>query len=167
VLHHRLRYDRETGEEGSLTAADRRFEINTGEVTSKILDGEAIIINLNDGLYYSLDGTGAVVWGMAAAGHDADEIAGELAARFGAPPDGARADVERILEELVAERLLVPAREEGSAEPAATEDLPSGGGYRPPKLEKYTDMSDMLALDPPLPGIRDVPWQAPEGRESD
>ncbi len=147
-----------------LTAANRRLRVNTGEVTAKILDGEAIIINLTDGVYYSLEGTGAVLWAMAATGRDAQEIAGELGARFDVLPDGALADVERVLEELVTEGLLVPGDGDGTPGPAP-EDLPSGGAYVSPKLEKYTDMSEMLALDPPLPGIRDVPWQAPEGRE--
>jgi hypothetical protein len=28
-------------------------------------------------------------------------------------------------------------------------------------LEKYTDLSDLLALDPPMPGIRDIPRHMP------
>jgi hypothetical protein len=131
-------------------------------VSAQILEGEAIIINLNDGAYYSLDGPGAVVWAMAIAGSSAAEIAAELGARYGVAPEGARADVERVLEQLLAERLLVPGTEDGAAG-RVPDDLPSGGEYVPPRLEKYTDMSEMLALDPPLPGIRDVPWQAPEG----
>jgi len=30
-----------------------------------------------------------------------------------------------------------------------------------PRLDKYTDMQEMLALDPPLPGIEDIPWEPP------
>ncbi len=32
------------------------------EVASKVIDGEAIIINLANGVYYSMDKVGALVW---------------------------------------------------------------------------------------------------------
>jgi hypothetical protein len=144
---------------------DPRFRVNSDEVTSKILDGEAIIINLSDGVYYSLVGPGTVVWAMASAGSGAEEIAGELIARYGETSDDVRADVESLLEKLAAERLLVPAPE-GAAAGAVPEELPSGGDYATPELEKYDDMSDMLALDPPLPGVRDLPWQTREESQS-
>ena len=144
---------------------DPRFRVNSDEVTSKILDGEAIIINLSDGVYYSLVGPGTVVWAMASAGSGAEEIAGELIARYGETSDDVRADVDSLLEKLVGERLLVPAAE-GAAGGAVPEELPSGGDYSTPELEKYDDMSDMLALDPPLPGVRDLPWQTHEDSQS-
>jgi hypothetical protein len=147
-----------------LRSSDPRFRVNSEEVTSKILDGEAIIINLSDGVYYSLVGPGTVVWAMASAGSGAEEIAGELIARYGETSDDVRADVESLLEKLVAERLLVPAAEGDAAGPVP-EELPSGGDYATPELEKYDDMSDMLALDPPLPGVRDLPWQTHEDRQ--
>ena len=75
-----------------------------------MLDGEAVVINLTDGVYYSLDGTGALAWAMAVTGASAGEIAGEIAGRYGAPLESVRADVNRLLEKLVAERLLLPAR---------------------------------------------------------
>jgi hypothetical protein len=144
---------------------DQQFRVNSAEVTSKILDGEAIVINLSDGVYYSLVGPGAVVWAMAIAGSGAQKIADELISRYGDTADDVLLDVESLLDKLAAERLLVPAEEGEAAEPVA-DDLPSGGDYSPPELEKYTDMSDMLALDPPLPGIRELPWQAHEGSQS-
>ena len=129
-----------------------------------MLDGEAVVINLTDGVYYSLDGTGALAWAMAVTGASAGEIAGEIAGRYGAPLESVRADVNRLLEKLVAERLLLPGAPD-DAPGTLPEGLADHGDYAPPELERYTDMSEMLALDPPLPGIRDVPWQDPESGE--
>jgi hypothetical protein len=140
---------------------DQQFRVNSAEVTSKILDGEAIVINLSDGVYYSLVGPGAVVWAMAIAGSGAQKIADELISRYGDTADDVLHDVESLLDKLAAERLLVPAAEGDAAGPVP-EELPSGGDYATPELEKYDDMSDMLALDPPLPGVRDLPWQTHE-----
>ena len=31
--------------------------------------------------------------------------------------------------------------------------------YKSPQLHIYTDMEDLLALDPPTPGFADIPWK--------
>jgi hypothetical protein len=143
---------------------DHRYRVNKDEITAKVLDGEAIVINLTDGVYYSLEGTGALAWAMAVTGSSAKEIAAELAGRYHAPLESVRADVDHLLEQLMAERLLLPGAPD-DAPGTLPEGLVESGDYAPPELEKYTDMSEMLALDPPLPGIRGVPWQDPESGE--
>jgi hypothetical protein len=62
-----------------------RFRVNDKFVTSKMIDGEAIIINLNTGMYYSLDKTGAVVWMLISGGYSVDETADVLSSRFSLP----------------------------------------------------------------------------------
>ncbi len=39
-----------------------RFRVNTPTVTHETIDGEAVIINLDSGSYYSLVDVGATVW---------------------------------------------------------------------------------------------------------
>ena len=34
--------------------------------------------------------------------------------------------------------------------------------YEIPKLNIYRDMGDLLALDPPVPGLGDTPWKDPD-----
>jgi hypothetical protein len=128
------------------------------DVTSKVVAGEAIIINLSDGTYYSLESTGAAVWAMAGAGHNAEEIAEELARRFAAGDADVGADVERLLAQLQEEGLLAP--DDTATAGPYSDELGEGEAYAAPALEKYTDMADLLALDPPMPGIREEPWQA-------
>jgi hypothetical protein len=142
---------------------DQRYHVNTEDVTSKIVEGEAIIINLSDGAYYSLAGSGAVAWALLNAGSSADEIAGELAARYDADAATVGPDVMRLLDSLAEERLVVAGELSGTP-PALNADVAACGAYEAPQLEKYSDMSDLLALDPPMPGIRDIPWQAPDSR---
>jgi len=47
-------------------------------------------------------------------------------------------------------------QEPGSA--AASQPAPQGAkaAYAPPALNIYRDMQDLLALDPPMPGLRDI-----------
>src|SRR3954447_25886377 len=92
-----------------MSVSDNRLRANDAECAAKVLDGEAVIINLLNGTYYSLDKAGAVVWELSAAGHTIAEIVDGVAARYDVETARALADVERLIDELLAERLLVPA----------------------------------------------------------
>ncbi len=59
-----------------------RICVNEREVAAKVIDGEAIIINLTKGTYYSLEGVGGAAWSMLAAGHSLDEAAQTLAKHY-------------------------------------------------------------------------------------
>jgi len=147
-----------------MPGSEDRLRANDAECAAKVLDGEAVIINLLNGTYYSLDKAGAVVWELAASGGTVSEIAGGVSARYDVDASRARQDVERLVAELVAERLLVPAN--GAA--ASTADAPSASGngrlpYEAPMLTTYRDMADLLALDPPMPRLEDIVWDDPSG----
>jgi hypothetical protein len=126
-----------------------------GNLASTIIDGDAVLVNLATGIYYSLDDTAGAVWQMIEKGHSVGDIGERLAARYETTPAQALADVEKLMTKLLAEKLIAltgtPAP--AVAEPAAERRLP----YRTPELDLYTDMSDLLALDPPMPGLPEFP----------
>jgi hypothetical protein len=129
-----------------------RFRINEKLVTSKMIDGEAIIINLSNGMYYSLDKTGALVWLLVGASSSVGEAADLLSKRFSTPVAQVREDISNLVKDLVAQNLVVPA----DSTTAATKivlDPPAGEPYVTPVLNTYDDMGDVLALDPPLPQV--------------
>lgn len=140
-----------------------RLVCNTREVAVKVFDGEAIFINLSTGVYYSLDRVGATVWEMIAGHHTVAAMVDALTAQYEVSGDQARTDVERLLGELLQENLVsvstadpVPStRSEPGPEPRAA--------YASPTLNVYRDMGDLLALDPPMPGLKDIPWGGSAG----
>ena len=134
-----------------------RLVVNPTEVSAKVLDGEAVIINLSTGVYFSSSGAGALAWALLQAGHDRTGIAGEVAARYGEPVERVDADLGPFLDDLQAHALAVPGEADG--EPGPVEVDLGDAPYGPPVLEVYTDMSDLLALDPPMPGLSDIPWE--------
>ncbi len=139
---------------------ESRFRINEKEVTAKVIDGEAIIINLAKGLYYSLDKTGAVVWSLIAAGHSLHECSELVSSRFSEPVDRVRDDLTALLGELVGHDLVKPV--DGVVPDAGVTLVPpSGDPYETPVLNTYDDMADVLALDPPLPQVEfeNESWQ--------
>lgn len=137
----------------------RRVRLNEEEAVAKLVDGEAILINLVTSIYYSMEGTGALIWSSIEAGEPLDAIAAELASSFDVAEPQARADVDRLVAELLEQRLVVP--DEGSAGAVSTDRMRPTvkSPYAAPKLNTYTDMGNLLALDPPVPGFELISWE--------
>jgi Coenzyme PQQ synthesis protein D (PqqD) len=145
---------------------DAHFSPNASEVAAEVIDGEAILINLSTGVYYSLDGTGGLAWEMIAAGRSLGEVAGALAGRYRVSAEQTVADVLQLADHLLREGLVQPAA--GEPAPAPQTAAPAGEAmpYTSPTLTIYRDMGDLLALDPPMPGLQDLPWEGDTGRPS-
>lgn len=130
----------------------------TDRVAAKVMDGEAVIIDLESGVYYSLSDVGGRVWELMEAGCSLHRIARAVHEEFGIELERAAADLRTLFAHLSEERLVVDAGERH--EPASLPP-PSGvvtGAYAPPVLQVFRDMQDLLALDPPMPGLKDIPW---------
>jgi hypothetical protein len=128
----------------------------SGEIAAKVIDGEAIIMNLSNGMYYSMDQVGAAIWTLAESGHTVGRIGEVLAARFGIDRQTANRDVADLIEHLASEELVVVSENGGSHGAPADAPIPEfdeGQPYTPPVLNRYDDMADLLALDPPMPGL--------------
>jgi hypothetical protein len=141
---------------------DKRFALNDNECASKVIDGEAVIINLSNGTYYSLENVGAHVWELLGNGLPIARIVESVTAHYDVTREQAVADVQQLIDELIAEKLLLPANDST----VATEAPLSGNGkrldYVTPALVTFRDMAALLALDPPLPRLEDVVWNEPE-----
>jgi hypothetical protein len=126
---------------------------NEKEVAAKVMDGEAILINLSTGAYYSTGSSGGFIWSLIETHMPIHAIATALANRYEVQRPQAEADVLRLCEELRVEGLISVSA--GDA-PVGVEPPVTGGerlAYQRPALEKFTDMAEMFALDPPLPGL--------------
>jgi hypothetical protein len=118
-----------------------------------------IAIDLDRGRYYSLLGAAARVWGSIVAGQSAHEI---LAAVRPAP-DAGSLDVSLLgfLDALLAEQLIRPVQAEAPA-PASPASLEP---WSPASLrfERFTDMQDLLILDPIHEVDDEAGWPKPLG----
>lgn len=131
----------------------RHLKPNTAEVAAKVVEGEAILINLTNGMYYSMDSVGGFIWSLIEGKHDLEAISAAVAQRYDVAADTAKQDVEALTQQLLDEKLVVPAEGEAPARPAETEAAPATEAYAAPQLDKYDDMVDLFALDPPLPEL--------------
>ena len=109
-----------------------------------------------------MDKVGALVWEQLQAGHSLEGVITVVARQYDVTPDQAELNVRELLQELIQENLVVPFDNGNApsveATPQSSDKLP----YEFPKLNIYRDMGDLLALDPPVPGLGDTPWKEPE-----
>jgi hypothetical protein len=145
---------------------ESRLRPRVKDVAAQVMDGEAILINLGTGMYYSLGGAGAAAWALIEGEHTLGEISQALCAQFVAPdPETVEADVVRLANDLLQEELVEVSDREAPA-PAGSppeEKLP----YTPVSLQSYSDMQDLLALDPPMPGVDDAGWETEPDEAAD
>ena len=145
-----------------MLAPNNRFTLNETECASKVIDGEAVIINLSNGTYYSLEKVGAHVWELLGNGWTIAGIRESVTAHYDVGTDRATDDIEQLIGELVAENLLLPAGDDAIAPDKSQSSNGTRLEYVAPALVTYRDMADLLALDPPLPRLEDVVWTEPE-----
>lgn len=78
-------------------------------VHARRFDGETVILDLSRGEYFSLDGVGGAIWDALEQGLSRAEVVERLSAQYDSEVETIRADVDRIIGELLASGLLVEA----------------------------------------------------------
>ncbi len=130
------------------------FRINTPLVASQAIDGETVMIHFETGCYYSSDNLGAEIIGLLGDKKSVRRIANELASRYAGAPELIENAVVQFVGRLEEEQLIVElsaTTEDGSGQtPVLEESAPPSGQltFEPPVLQKYTDLEDLLMLDP-------------------
>ena len=124
-----------------------RYAANHPAVVDEMIDGEAVVIDLRSGNYYSLVESAAVIWASLATRPTHDEVAEYLGRVYDAEPEQCFAVSGGFLDLLLSEGLI--AQVDGDAEPSAAPALPAAVGPLPePRLEKFDDMQQLILLDP-------------------
>ena len=136
--------------------------MNTPMVTHETIDGEAVIINLDSGNYYSLVDVGSFIWGLIEQGASTSELQSLVSQSY----QGNAADIDQgvqdLLVQLQQESLIVPVDGPATFD---TQVQPSSNGhekpsFNPPSLNKYSDMQELLLLDP-IHDVDEAGWPMP------
>lgn len=124
------------------------FKVSGPHVAAKLMDGELVVINLRNGLYYSTIGVGVRIWQGVENGASVEQITDDIVHRFAVEGDQAAPDVTAFIGKLETESLV----EATDAEPVAptTEAGIERQPYESPSLTTFDDMEETFALDPPL-----------------
>ena len=141
---------------------NQRFRVNTPMVTHETIDGEAVIINLDSGNYYSLVDAGSFIWGLIEQGASMSELQNLVSQTYQGNASDIDQGVQDLLVQLQEESLIVPV--DGETAFDVTPVMPANGrekpSFNPPSLNKYSDMQELLLLDP-IHDVDEAGWPKP------
>jgi hypothetical protein len=118
------------------------MKINQPKISHQCIDGEVVVINLENGSYYSLLDLPARLWELIDAGWSRTELMELVAQTYAGQETGE--STAAFLDELVKERLVSDAP--GAAKRPVDVALPQS--FVAPRLETFTDLQELLLLDP-------------------
>lgn len=127
---------------------DIAYLINTSKTISETLDGETIIINLENGNYYSVNPTASILWDMLSTGRSRADILRSFIARYDASADTIEKSVLDCLDFLKHDGLIL---ETTPPSPTSSPESPLSlmkESFLPLKVDRYDDMQEMLLADP-------------------
>lgn len=130
-----------------------RFQINQPFVVSEIIEGEVVIMNLDSGNYYNTQHTGAQVWQWLGEGMSEAEIITQILLSYTGDINDVSSGVSDFIQHLLTENLIRPKAENMAKFEVATKtpqvvSLSEEVFFTTPLLEVYSDMKDLLLLDP-------------------
>jgi hypothetical protein len=139
------------------------FKINSPKVVHETIDGEVVVVNLDLGDYYSLVKVAVDVWHGIERGISQENMIAEISDRYDGSYEEIETSVDSFLQKLQLEKLIVlqPANTEAIAhhgdEENHTQAIKDKAKFEPPFLEKFTDMEDLLLLDP-IHEVEEAGW---------
>lgn len=124
------------------------YRVVTQRVAAETLDHEVVILDQVSGTYYSLGGSGEVIWEMLAEGSSVERMVDRLVSRYEVSPEAARDTVTRLVAELERDGLLETCEDASVAADPPTADSGARAPWEAPVFERFTDLQSLLLLDP-------------------
>lgn len=134
------------------------FQINTPSVVHEMIDDEVVIVDLDTGRYYSIDKVGADIWRLLGDHGNVEDIVAWISSHYDAEESHIESSVLTMIAELKQEQLIVPYEAQNGSKPEFTPAAnTTTRSFSEPKLHKYTDMEELLLLDP-IHEVDDTGW---------
>jgi len=142
---------------------DRVYQPNTPEVAHEVIDGEAVIMHLKSGKYFSAAASGSFIWVCVERQQPVDHIIKLFAEQYVATREQSSAAIEVFIKELLAEDVIREVKDNPTTTLLSLADI--GGpdtrkAFTSPTLNVYSDMQDLLLLDP-IHDVDEVGWPTP------
>lgn len=128
--------------------SDVFFEINP-KVVHEGIDNEVILINLDSGNYYSLRKVAGLIWQMLQNSYSQEQIISSITKACQQEEGAIKQEIDNFLDQLKEEELIKQSEQQKHAdvqESLADLDVPTQ--YETPLFEKYSDMQELLLIDP-------------------
>jgi hypothetical protein len=139
------------------------FRIDSNRFAHETVDDEVILIDMDEGNYFSMRESAAAIWQLLEQGRSSTEIVSELERATGVDSRQIQPEVNALLDQLIKERIV--CLEPGSNQQDSDQIAISITEYSTPKLEKFTEMQDLLTLDP-IHEVDETGWPNKSENES-
>jgi hypothetical protein len=124
-----------------------RYRINSPAVIGEVIDGEAIIIHLDSGSYFSAQGTAARIWELVGQGATMQQMVEALTAEYDSDALAVSFALSALITQLSTHELIVPDDKSAAADLVFT-PVAQKQPFDEPRLEVFHDMQNLLMLDP-------------------
>ena len=137
-----------------MTVNGDRLKINDPNIVHENIDGETVILNLYSGNYYSIVDVGADIWNYIEKGAPVIEIMPLILENYECSRGDEENAVNSFITQLQQEGLVIPIDNKLADSPLPNnwkEQITAKKNktvFNVPVLNKYTDMQDLLLLDP-------------------
>jgi len=123
--------------------ADNTILIANAALAAEEFEGETVLIDVAQGLYYSLRGSATDVWRAFAGQRNVTDVVDTLCAQLAGAD---RPSLEQAVSSMREHALLVPAPEgqAGTPEKVVAAFVP----FATPVVEVFNDLADLIAIDP-------------------
>jgi hypothetical protein len=143
--------------------SSHRFQVNP-QIVHETMQGEVVVINLESGCYYSLTGIAAELWTLLQDPLTLADMVGAVGARYAGAPGEIEAALSSFARSLESEGLVAVVESVGAV--PKPEPSVDGATQRPvfvaPVLQKYSDMQDLLQIDP-IHEVGEAGWPLRQG----
>ena len=142
---------------------DQAYQPNSPAVASEIIDSEAVIMHLKSGKYYSAAASGGFIWSCIERQQPVARVVDLFIEQYAATREQATAAVDSFVRDLLAEDLIREVSDQLPTSRLSLAELggsPSRKAFISPALNVYSDMQDLLLLDP-IHDVDEVGWPTP------
>jgi len=148
------------------------FKINSPNVISENYENEVVFINLDNGNYYSIIDIAAEIFGFVEQERSKEEILNGIINKYEGKNAEMVSAVETFLESLLNEGLIIQEEKNIDNIPSQNKEAthknsnPEKLLFKSPVLYRYTDMQDLLLLDP-VHEVDETGWPNPKPPDAD
>ena len=133
---------------------NNRYRINAPKVVHEIIDNEVVIIHFDTGNYYSLKDVGLNIWTLVESGATFNQVIERVSRMYVEVDDEIEGTISQFINELICEGLIENvdvSHTPGEQKVDLQVELTRAGAlqeFKTPVLQKYSDMQELLLLDP-------------------
>ena len=133
------------------------------QVIHEVIDGETMLVRLDSGNYYNMNATGGQIWSFIEKGASESQIVSDFTALYGLDKNIVEEQISIFIKQLIAEELIFPNSHSPEVKAAFKSDSLQQltDLFEPPLINKYSDMQELLILDP-IHDVSDAGWPNPK-----